>query len=429
MSITTISPLTALIDPATGKGRAPKPVAPLTPLPPTTTLQPPTDYSASPTQNQSTKDIEDFVAKELNMSGGMRMGGGKKAPGFTFTSGPYAGLTVMQATEVAKKKYLDSKASPTTTQPFGKLGAPAAPLAPVRSSVATTPPPAGNDWALAGQARNDAANGIVSRGTDGSVQYQNGASIIPTTDASAGPPAQTSRSLVSPYGTGSVTNGPRTAPSRINMTNTYDPNFFKTAPAAPAPTTPPASASAATSLTPPTVATAPNQAFSPAYNALIVKQNQPPRNPAMDPWTGPDAASMASANATMDQAAANVAKRASAPSTTPTSLQPPSAAQPPPKSMAYNIGSAASNMALLPAQLAYQQGRMMGDTVVNTAKTTAKLAPQLAALPGQLAYQQGRMIGNLQANTVNKTIDTAKDMIAGARDASDKQLRQTASAY
>jgi hypothetical protein len=322
MSITTDSPLTALINPATVKGRTPKPVAPLAPLTPSTTLQPPTAYPQTPATSPSNGAMEAFISQKLNLAGGQRMGGKSKAAGFTFANGPYAGLSTMQATEAAKKEWMDmhptareawwsqnnpangrtpseggpaatATASTAAAQPFGKLGAPAAPLAPVRSSVATTPPPAGNDWALAGQARSDAANGIVSRGTGGSAQYDNGATISPTA---------TGRSLVSPYGTGSVTNGPRTAPSRINMTNTYDANFFKTAP---------------TSLTPPTAAAgvttpAPNQPTAPAPASTA----QPPRNPAMDPWTGPDAASMAAADQITKQAAANVAAR--------TSLQPPS---------------------------------------------------------------------------------------------------------
>lgn len=105
--------------------------------------------------------------------------------------------------------------------PFGKLGAPHAKLGPVRPAQ-TLQAPVG-DMSLLAQARQDASAGITSRGTDGSVAYENGATITPT--AAAG------KTLASPYGSGSVTfRDPSTpaTPGRINMSNTYDKEFFNT---------------------------------------------------------------------------------------------------------------------------------------------------------------------------------------------------------
>lgn len=55
---------------------------------------------------------------------------------------------------------------------------------------------------------------------------------LPKTEPSATPQGRTAqmmaeRSIVTPYGTGSVTNAPRLTPSHINMTDEYDPNFAK----------------------------------------------------------------------------------------------------------------------------------------------------------------------------------------------------------
>lgn len=328
------------------------------------TPEPPSPSGQSrPQTTQPTKDTADhpramaaFIESKLNMAGGQRMGGRNAKPGYTNRTGPYAGLTTTQATERIKQEWMqmspnereswwqqnnpDNGRTPSEggpgaagtvgamANPFGKLGAPHAKLAPV-SAAPTLSAPVG-DMSLLAQARSDANAGITSRGTNGFVQYANGASITPApVDASMGPPqTNKARTLASPYGSGSVVDtGVKGPPGRINWSNTYDPNFFTQQQAQPS------QAATAQSTPPPTtVATQPSPAFSPAYNALIDKQNRPGPLPKLAAGTviGQSAAPSMQPPGSLPKLAADTTirqSRSAAPS-----LQPPGSFTPPPAS-------------------------------------------------------------------------------------------------
>jgi hypothetical protein len=210
-------------------------------MPPPLTSRPITQQAPA----EPDHSLESFISQRLNQAGGQSMGRPGSPAGMTFASGPYKGMSFEQAREAAQQEWAglgdqgrsawwqtNNPANLRASSPSGVggtgtgmvtmpkygplLGSKPAPLASPSFTA-----PVGDVNALA-----SARSGITTS-PSGAVTTSGGGVIQNSTNAQAGPvmPTQTSKSLVSPFGTGSATfdRTAATPPGQFNMSNTYDP--------------------------------------------------------------------------------------------------------------------------------------------------------------------------------------------------------------